>query len=119
MFAMLHHYNLMTKCRLFPTGVRSRSYEAEHINDWLQEELEDGRSRGSAELCGSATVSKHRRRNLFQTCVKLLRDWCVLFCSDAFDFEYGTLMLRMSEGLDMAHIVEAEGVIFDDFLTFY
>uniref|UniRef100_A0A8C6TC51 Solute carrier family 12 member 1 n=1 Tax=Neogobius melanostomus TaxID=47308 RepID=A0A8C6TC51_9GOBI len=27
---------------------------------------------------------------------------------DAFDFEYGTLVLRMNEGLDVAHIVEAE-----------
>ncbi|XP_075933845.1 solute carrier family 12 member 1 isoform X3 [Anarhichas minor] len=27
---------------------------------------------------------------------------------DAFDFEYGTLVLRMSQGLDMSHIVEAE-----------
>ncbi|XP_069561800.1 solute carrier family 12 member 1 isoform X1 [Brachyistius frenatus] len=27
---------------------------------------------------------------------------------DAFDFEYGTVLLRMSEGLDVSHIVEAE-----------
>uniref|UniRef100_A0A8C4ESU5 Solute carrier family 12 member 1 n=1 Tax=Dicentrarchus labrax TaxID=13489 RepID=A0A8C4ESU5_DICLA len=27
---------------------------------------------------------------------------------DAFDFEYGTVMLRMNEGLDVSHIVEAE-----------
>ncbi|KAM9766038.1 solute carrier family 12 member 1 [Menidia menidia] len=27
---------------------------------------------------------------------------------DAFDFEYGTVVLRMSEGLDLSHIVEAE-----------
>ncbi|XP_040913487.1 solute carrier family 12 member 1 [Toxotes jaculatrix] len=27
---------------------------------------------------------------------------------DAFDFEYGTVMLRMSQGLDVSHIVEAE-----------
>ncbi|XP_055010456.1 solute carrier family 12 member 1 isoform X2 [Boleophthalmus pectinirostris] len=27
---------------------------------------------------------------------------------DAFDFEYGTVVLRMDEGLDVAHIVEAE-----------
>ncbi|KAM7014806.1 solute carrier family 12 member 1 [Tautogolabrus adspersus] len=27
---------------------------------------------------------------------------------DAFDFEYGTLMLRMDEGLDVSHIVEAD-----------
>lgn len=32
-----------------------------------------------------------------------------LFDSDAFDFEYGTVLLRMTEGLDVAHIVEAEG----------
>lgn len=29
--------------------------------------------------------------------------------SDAFDFEYGTVILRVSEGLDVSHIVEAEG----------
>uniref|UniRef100_A0A8D3DRY3 Solute carrier family 12 member 1 n=1 Tax=Scophthalmus maximus TaxID=52904 RepID=A0A8D3DRY3_SCOMX len=28
---------------------------------------------------------------------------------DAFDFEYGTLVLRMNQGLDVSHIVEAEG----------
>uniref|UniRef100_A0A8D0ASM1 Solute carrier family 12 member 1 n=1 Tax=Sander lucioperca TaxID=283035 RepID=A0A8D0ASM1_SANLU len=28
---------------------------------------------------------------------------------DAFDFEYGTVMLRMDQGLDVSHIVEAEG----------
>ncbi|KAF3832874.1 hypothetical protein F7725_026539 [Dissostichus mawsoni] len=27
---------------------------------------------------------------------------------DAFDFEYGTVLLRMNEGLDVSHIVEAE-----------
>nr|AIL54060.1 NKCC2 [Sciaenops ocellatus] len=27
---------------------------------------------------------------------------------DAFDFEYGTLVMRMNEGLDVSHIVEAE-----------
>ncbi|KAF7666619.1 hypothetical protein LDENG_00099340 [Lucifuga dentata] len=27
---------------------------------------------------------------------------------DAFDFEYGTVMLRMNQGLDMSHIIEAE-----------
>merc|ERR1719309_1289 len=27
---------------------------------------------------------------------------------DAFDYEYGTVVLRMSQGLDMSHIVEAE-----------
>lgn len=32
-----------------------------------------------------------------------------LFDSDAFDFEYGTVMLRMNNGLDVTHIVEAEG----------
>uniref|UniRef100_A0A8C6TC31 Solute carrier family 12 member 1 n=1 Tax=Neogobius melanostomus TaxID=47308 RepID=A0A8C6TC31_9GOBI len=31
---------------------------------------------------------------------------------DAFDFEYGTLVLRMNEGLDVAHIVEAEDEMF-------
>lgn len=29
--------------------------------------------------------------------------------SDAFDFEYGTVILRVTEGLDVSHIVEAEG----------
>uniref|UniRef100_A0AAQ5XJY9 Solute carrier family 12 member 1 n=1 Tax=Amphiprion ocellaris TaxID=80972 RepID=A0AAQ5XJY9_AMPOC len=28
---------------------------------------------------------------------------------DAFDFEYGTVVLRINEGLDVTHIVEAEG----------
>uniref|UniRef100_A0A671XRK5 Solute carrier family 12 member 3 n=1 Tax=Sparus aurata TaxID=8175 RepID=A0A671XRK5_SPAAU len=28
---------------------------------------------------------------------------------DAFDFEYGTLILRMDQGLDVSHLVEAEG----------
>uniref|UniRef100_A0A3Q3D2E7 Solute carrier family 12 member 1 n=1 Tax=Hippocampus comes TaxID=109280 RepID=A0A3Q3D2E7_HIPCM len=28
---------------------------------------------------------------------------------DAFDFEYGTVILRMDQGLDVSHIVEAEG----------
>uniref|UniRef100_A0A4W6C4G9 Solute carrier family 12 member 1 n=1 Tax=Lates calcarifer TaxID=8187 RepID=A0A4W6C4G9_LATCA len=28
---------------------------------------------------------------------------------DAFDFEYGTVILRMNQGLDVSHIVEAEG----------
>uniref|UniRef100_A0A669F075 Solute carrier family 12 member 1 n=1 Tax=Oreochromis niloticus TaxID=8128 RepID=A0A669F075_ORENI len=28
---------------------------------------------------------------------------------DAFDFEYGTAMLRVNQGLDVSHIVEAEG----------
>lgn len=32
------------------------------------------------------------------------------FDSDAFDFEYGTVLLRMNEGLDVSHIVEAEGM---------
>ncbi|XP_076023733.1 solute carrier family 12 member 1 [Genypterus blacodes] len=31
---------------------------------------------------------------------------------DAFDFEYGTLVLRMYEGLDVTHIVEAEEEMF-------
>lgn len=31
---------------------------------------------------------------------------------DAFDFEYGTVVLRMNEGLDVAHIVEAEEEMF-------
>uniref|UniRef100_A0A8C7ZL76 Solute carrier family 12 member 1 n=1 Tax=Oryzias sinensis TaxID=183150 RepID=A0A8C7ZL76_9TELE len=30
--------------------------------------------------------------------------------SDAFDFEYGTVMLRMDEGLDVSHIIKAEGL---------
>lgn len=29
--------------------------------------------------------------------------------SDAFDYEYGILILRMNHGLDMSHIVEEEG----------
>lgn len=29
--------------------------------------------------------------------------------SDAFDFEYGTVILRMEQGLDVSHIVEAAG----------
>lgn len=29
--------------------------------------------------------------------------------SDAFDFEYGTLILRINVGLDVSHLVEAEG----------
>uniref|UniRef100_A0A3Q4NA93 Solute carrier family 12 member 1 n=1 Tax=Neolamprologus brichardi TaxID=32507 RepID=A0A3Q4NA93_NEOBR len=29
---------------------------------------------------------------------------------DAFDFEYGTAMLRVNQGLDVSHIVEAEGL---------
>ncbi len=32
-----------------------------------------------------------------------------LFDSDAFDFEYGTVLLRMNQGLDVSHLVEAEG----------
>lgn len=40
-------------------------------------------------------------------------NWCphslFLFDSDAFDFEYGTVLLRINEGLDVSHIVEAEG----------
>uniref|UniRef100_A0A7N9B0X6 Solute carrier family 12 member 1 n=1 Tax=Mastacembelus armatus TaxID=205130 RepID=A0A7N9B0X6_9TELE len=28
---------------------------------------------------------------------------------DAFDFEYGTVVLRMNQGLDVSHLVEAEG----------
>lgn len=40
-------------------------------------------------------------------------NWCphspFLYDSDAFDFEYGTVMLRMDQGLDVSHIVEAEG----------
>lgn len=31
------------------------------------------------------------------------------FDSDAFDFEYGTVVLRMNQGLDVSHIIEAEG----------
>lgn len=31
---------------------------------------------------------------------------------DAFDFEYGTVVLRMNEGLDVAHIIEAEDEMF-------
>uniref|UniRef100_A0AAX7UXF4 Solute carrier family 12 member 3 n=1 Tax=Astatotilapia calliptera TaxID=8154 RepID=A0AAX7UXF4_ASTCA len=30
---------------------------------------------------------------------------------DAFDFEYGTAMLRVNQGLDVSHIVEAEGLL--------
>lgn len=33
----------------------------------------------------------------------------ILFHSDAFDSEYGTVILRISEGLDVSHIVAAEG----------
>lgn len=33
----------------------------------------------------------------------------IVFRSDAFDFEYGTVILRITEGLDVSHIVEAEG----------
>lgn len=33
-----------------------------------------------------------------------------LFDSDAFDFEYGTVMLRVNQGLDVSHIIEAEGI---------
>lgn len=40
-------------------------------------------------------------------------NWCpeslFPFDSDAFDFEYGTLILRMDQGLDVSHLVEAEG----------
>lgn len=32
-----------------------------------------------------------------------------LFDSDAFDFEYGTVIMRMNHGLDVSHLVEAEG----------
>lgn len=39
-----------------------------------------------------------------------------LFGSDAFDFEYGTVILRMNQGLDVSHLVEIEGQ-FDN--TFY
>lgn len=39
--------------------------------------------------------------------------WCphslFLFASDAFDFDYGTVVMRMNQGLDVSHIVEAEG----------
>lgn len=43
--------------------------------------------------------------------------WCShsLFDSDAFDFEYGTVILRMNQGLDVSHIVEAEGQYEDSF----
>lgn len=41
-------------------------------------------------------------------------NWCphsfFLFDSDAFDFEHGTVVLRMNQGLDVSHIVEAEGL---------
>lgn len=31
------------------------------------------------------------------------------FGSDAFDFEYGTVIMRMNQGLDVSHLVEIEG----------
>lgn len=40
-------------------------------------------------------------------------NWCLhsifFFDSDAFDFEYGTVILRMNQGFDVSHIIEAEG----------
>lgn len=47
---------------------------------------------------------KHRSEMLNRCACSLL-----LIDSDAFDFEYGTAMMRMNEGLDVSHIVEAEG----------
>lgn len=50
---------------LFFTGLWSRPYEAQHINDGLQDKLEDCGLRGSAELCGNTPVS-HKLTHLWQ-----------------------------------------------------
>lgn len=42
---------------LFLTGFWSWPYETQHINDGLQEKLEDCRHRVGAELCGDTAVS--------------------------------------------------------------
>lgn len=61
--------------------------------------------------------SKSKRCTFLPSVLRLKGNVCAdphpqsptLFHSDAFDFEYGTVVLRMSEGLDVSHIVEAEG----------
>lgn len=49
-------FQLIQVCLLL-SGLWSRPYEAQHVDGGLQEELEDGGSRGGAELCGSPAVS--------------------------------------------------------------
>lgn len=103
---------------LFFTGHWYRPYEAKHINDRLQEELEEFERRLGAELCGNSAVS-HKQTLIQQAHVTVIhpqiKAWpgvltlFFLFGSDAFDFEYGTLVLRIDQGLDVSHLVEAEG----------
>lgn len=66
------------------------------------------------ECCSKSQINTHKHANTLnnnptKSVIFLFNIIFLLFDSDAFDFEYGTVILRMNEGLDMAHIVEAEG----------
>ncbi|XP_033843476.1 solute carrier family 12 member 1 isoform X1 [Periophthalmus magnuspinnatus] len=59
-----------------------------------------GRMKPNTLMMGFKTNWRRAGADAVQNYVGLLHD--------AFDFEYGTVLLRMDEGLDVAHIVEAE-----------
>lgn len=98
-------------------GFRSWPHEAQHVNDRLQEELENGGNKSSAELCGNTAVrtqNEHANMPKSMSAVRNFKQICMvtivgLSDSDAFDFEYRTVVLRMNQGLDMSHLVEEEG----------
>uniref|UniRef100_A0A3B4UUE6 Solute carrier family 12 member 1 n=1 Tax=Seriola dumerili TaxID=41447 RepID=A0A3B4UUE6_SERDU len=60
-----------------------------------------GRMKPNTLMMGFKRNWRTAGREAVQTYVGILHD--------AFDFEYGTLILRMNQGLDVSHIVEAEG----------
>lgn len=41
-----------------------------------------------------------------------------VFDSDAFDFDYGAIILRLNGGLDVSHLIEAEGQFVYFFICF-
>ncbi|XP_056228065.1 solute carrier family 12 member 1 isoform X1 [Seriola aureovittata] len=59
-----------------------------------------GRMKPNTLMMGFKRNWRTAGREAVQTYVGILHD--------AFDFEYGTLILRMNQGLDVSHIVEAE-----------
>uniref|UniRef100_A0A3P8V8M6 Solute carrier family 12 member 1 n=1 Tax=Cynoglossus semilaevis TaxID=244447 RepID=A0A3P8V8M6_CYNSE len=62
-----------------------------------------GRMKPNIFMMGFKKNWRTAGRESMQTYVGILHD--------AFDFEYGTVILRVSEGLDVSHIVEAEGQV--------
>ncbi|XP_061924183.1 solute carrier family 12 member 1 [Entelurus aequoreus] len=87
-----------TKRKAFYTAVVCESYR-EGVETLLQASGL-GRMKPNTLMVGFKTNWKISGAEAVQSYVGVLHD--------AFDFEYGTLILRMNQGLDVSHIVEAE-----------